>query len=181
MRPRGASSRPRGIIIRFSPVLSIVALCLGGSPCLAQDTVSRSAQVAGTATGSDSARSSRLQRAERALRFGEAQDGNNLNAQYARSATEAIALGLVVSRVTKRFVHRARPCTGGAPGDVFVRPPSDTLTECPRGSAVRGYSSFFSEHTMALLAIASAAAFQAQRQNAPNASMLAAATRRPPT
>jgi len=106
----------------------------------------------------------------------EAQDGNNLNVQYARSATEAIALGLVVSRVTKRFVHRARPCTGGAPGDVFVRPPSDTLTECPRGSAVRGYSSFFSEHTMALFAIASAATFQAQRQNAPNASMLAAAT-----
>jgi len=105
----------------------------------------------------------------------EAQDRHRLNAQYARSSTEALALGFVVSRATKRFVHRARPCTGAAPGDVFTHALADTLHKCPRGSAVSDYSSFFSEHAMALFAIASAATFQAQRQHAPNANTLAAA------
>jgi membrane-associated phospholipid phosphatase len=106
----------------------------------------------------------------------EAQDGHPLNAQYARSATTGLALGFVASRTTKHFLHRARPCTGAAPSDVFVGPPSDSLPNCPKGSGVGSYSSFFSEHTMALFAIASAATFQAQRQNDPRAATVAALT-----
>ena len=103
----------------------------------------------------------------------ESQDGNILNARYARSATAALALGLIASRTTKHFIHRARPCTGEGPGDVSVGRQSDSLQGCPKGSHVGAYSSFFSEHTVALFAIASAATFQAQREQAPNAATIA--------
>jgi membrane-associated phospholipid phosphatase len=99
----------------------------------------------------------------------EAQDGHRLNAQYARNAAAALTLGFVASRTAKHFIHRARPCTGGDPDDISVRRPRDSLAACPRGSHVSAYSSFFSEHTMALFAIASTGSFQAQRQGAPNA------------
>jgi membrane-associated phospholipid phosphatase len=104
----------------------------------------------------------------------ETRDRHALNAQYAESATAALAMGFVLSRTTKHFIHRARPCTGEPPADVFVGSTTDSLPNCPRGSGVGGYSSFFSEHTMALFAIASAATFQAQRQNDPHAASVAA-------
>jgi membrane-associated phospholipid phosphatase len=104
----------------------------------------------------------------------EAQDGHILNAQYARSVTAALAMGFIASRTTKHFIHRARPCTGSAPGDVFVGVPADSLPTCPKGGGVGSYASFFSEHTMALFAIASAATFQAQRQRDPRAATVAA-------
>lgn len=103
----------------------------------------------------------------------EAQDGHGLNAAYARNATAGVALGLVASRITKHFVHRARPCTGEAPGDISVRRLADSLPQCPPGSHVRSYASFFSEHTMVLFAIASSMTFQAQRRSAPNAALVA--------
>lgn len=106
----------------------------------------------------------------------EAEDGHQLNASYGRNAAAALALGLVVSRTTKHFIHRARPCTGAEPDDISIRPISDSATLCPTGSGVNSYSSFFSEHTMALFAIASAASFQAQRQSAPNATTVTIAT-----
>jgi membrane-associated phospholipid phosphatase len=106
----------------------------------------------------------------------ESKDGHGLNAQYARSSATALALGFVASRTTKHFIHRARPCTGGDPDDITVRPLPDSLPQCPRGSYVSGYSSFFSEHTMALFAIAAATSFQAQRQNAPNAETVTVAS-----
>ena len=101
----------------------------------------------------------------------EAQDGNHLNAQYARSATTALALGFIASRTTKHFVRRTRPC------GVEVAPDSlrgaGGMSRCP-GSSVRSNASFFSEHAMAVFAIASAATFQSQRQGAPNANTIAA-------
>jgi membrane-associated phospholipid phosphatase len=106
----------------------------------------------------------------------ESQDGHRLNAQYARNAAAALTLGFVASRTTKHFIHRARPCTGREPEDITFRPVADSLPQCPRGSHVSGYSSFFSEHTMALFAIAAAASFQAQRQNAPNAATVTVAS-----
>ena len=101
----------------------------------------------------------------------EAQDGNHLNAQYARSATTALALGFLASRTTKHFIRRTRPC------GVEVVPDSlrgaGAMSRCP-GSSVRSNASFFSEHAMAVFAIASAATFQSQRQRAPNANAIAA-------
>jgi membrane-associated phospholipid phosphatase len=104
----------------------------------------------------------------------EARDRHALNAQYAESATAALAMGFALSRTTKHFIHRARPCTGEPPADVFIGSTTDSLPNCPRGSGVGGYTSFFSEHTMALFAIASAATFQAQRQDDPHAATIAA-------
>src|SRR5207244_767836 len=104
----------------------------------------------------------------------EAQDGHDLNAEYARSATTGLALGFVASRTAKHFIHRARPCTGQRPGVVILGSLPDSVPGCPKGSKVGGYASFFSEHTVALFAIASATTFQAQRQNAPNAATVAA-------
>jgi membrane-associated phospholipid phosphatase len=104
----------------------------------------------------------------------EAQDGNAMNAQYARSATAALAFGFIASRTAKYFVHRARPCTGESPGVILVGTLPDSLPPCDKGSHVAGYTSFFSEHTVALFAIASAATFQAQRQNDRNAAPIAA-------
>lgn len=102
----------------------------------------------------------------------EAEEGHLLNAQYAGSATAALALGLVVSRATKHFVHRARPCTGAPPDRISTRSDTSRLPPCPRSSRVSGSTSFFSEHTMSLFAIASATSFQLQRQNAPNATAI---------
>lgn len=104
----------------------------------------------------------------------EAQDGNDINAQYARSATAALALGFLASRTAKHFIHRARPCTGQAPGVIIVGALPDSLPRCGAGSHVAGYTSFFSEHTVALFAIASAATFHAQRLNDRNAAPIAA-------
>src|SRR4051812_36013924 len=50
----------------------------------------------------------------------EAQDGNATNAQYARNATAALAIGFAASRTAKHFIHRARPCTGESPGVISV-------------------------------------------------------------
>lgn len=106
----------------------------------------------------------------------EARDGHSLNAEYARSATSALVLGFVASRAVKHFVRRSRPCTGAGPdgrwaGRDSALAPGET---CSRGIGAR--ASFFSEHTMAVFAIAGATSFQAQRQNAPNADLLTAAT-----
>ena len=101
----------------------------------------------------------------------EAQDGNHLNAQYARSATTALALGFIASRMTKHFVRRTRPC-GVEPAPDSLRA-AGAISRC-RGAFVRSNASFFSEHTMAIFAIASAATFQSQRQGAPNANAIAA-------
>jgi len=104
----------------------------------------------------------------------EAQDGNHLNASYARAATTGLALGFVVSRTTKHFVRRLRPCTGAGPGVRVKR--ADSVITCSRRAGVRGQSSFFSEHTMSVFAIAAATSFQAQRELAPNAEFVTAAT-----
>ena len=104
----------------------------------------------------------------------EAQDNHALNAQYARNTTAGLVLGFVASRLTKRFIHRARPCTGAEPDDISLQPVPDTSARCPRRSYVTSYSSFFSEHTMALFSIAASSTFQAERRNAPNATMIAA-------
>lgn len=98
----------------------------------------------------------------------EAQDGNQLNAQYARSATTALALGFLASRATKHFIRRTRPCGMTVAGDSLA-----TGGPTSRCSLVRSDASFFSEHAMAAFAIASAATFQAQRQSAPNANAIA--------
>lgn len=106
----------------------------------------------------------------------EAQDGHALNAEYARSATSALLLGFVTSRAAKHFVRRSRPCTGAGPNGRF--PPADSALApkamCSRGIVAR--ASFFSEHTMAVFAVAGATSFQAQRQNASNANVLTATT-----
>jgi membrane-associated phospholipid phosphatase len=105
----------------------------------------------------------------------EAKDGNESNAQYARAATAALAIGLLVSRTTKHFVHRARPCAG-ATNDSSDRAPDPAVARCARGSGVRDSTSFFSEHAMALFSIAAAESFYAQRANAPNATLVTAST-----
>ncbi|MEO7713838.1 MAG: phosphatase PAP2 family protein [Gemmatimonadaceae bacterium] len=100
----------------------------------------------------------------------EAEDRNHLNAQYARSATTALALGFLASRATKHFIRRTRPCGMTVALDSLgVGAPT---SHCA-GSLVRSDASFFSEHAMAAFAIASAATFQAQRQDAPNANAIA--------
>jgi membrane-associated phospholipid phosphatase len=104
----------------------------------------------------------------------ESQDGHSLNAAYARNTAAALTLGFIASRTAKHFIHRARPCTGDGPDVISVGTLADSLPQCPAGSHVSAYSSFFSEHTMALFAIASATTFQAQRRNAPNAATVAA-------
>ena len=101
----------------------------------------------------------------------EAQDGNYLNAQYARSATTALALGFIASRATKHFVRRTRPCGVEVAADSLRG--AGAMSRCP-GSSVRSNASFFSEHAMAVFAIASAATFQSQRQSAPNANAIVA-------
>lgn len=106
----------------------------------------------------------------------EAEDGHRLNAQYARNTAAALTLGFIASRATKHFVHRARPCTGREPDDITVRSLPDSIAQCPLGSHVSSYSSFFSEHTMALFAMAASASFQAQRQDAPNAATITVAS-----
>lgn len=98
----------------------------------------------------------------------EARDGNHLNAQYARTATTALAMGFVASRTVKHFVRRTRPC-GLQVADTSSAGASVTCA----GTSVRRNASFFSEHTMAVFALASAATFQAQRQLAPNANTIA--------
>lgn len=103
----------------------------------------------------------------------EAQDGNHLNAQYARSATTALAFGFIASRTTKHFIRRTRPCGVETPADSLRG--AGVMSRCP-GSSVRSNASFFSEHAMAVFAIASAATFQAQRQGAPNANAIAVAS-----
>lgn len=105
----------------------------------------------------------------------EAEDGHETNAAYARSATTALVLGLIVSRATKHLVHRARPCTGEGPDVVFVHPVEATRPQCPRGSGVSSYTSFFSEHAMTAFAIASAAAFEAQQRASPQAELITVA------
>jgi len=45
----------------------------------------------------------------------EAQDRHRLNAQYAQSATTALALGFLVSRTAKHFVHRSRRVLAQSP------------------------------------------------------------------
>lgn len=104
----------------------------------------------------------------------EAQDGNHLNAMYARSATTSLALGFVASRTVKHFVRRARPCTGAGPTGRVTGADSAIASTCD--SRVRNQTSFFSEHTMSVFAIAAGMSFQAQRQNAPNAEFVTAVT-----
>lgn len=106
----------------------------------------------------------------------ESEDGHRLNAEYARNTAAALALGFVASRTAKHFIRRARPCTGEAPGDITIGHLRDSTARCPPGSHVGSYSSFFSEHTMALFAIAAATSFQAQRRSAPNAGLVTVAT-----
>ena len=105
----------------------------------------------------------------------EAQDGNHVNASYARSATTALAFGFVTSRTVKHFVHRARPCTGAGPSGRVTDADSVNASTCS-SHGVRNQTSFFSEHTMSVFAIAAGTSFQAQRQNAPNAELVTAAT-----
>ena len=106
----------------------------------------------------------------------ESEDGHRLNAAYARNTAAALALGFVASRTAKHFIRRARPCTGEDPGDIAIGHLRDSTARCPAGSHVSSYSSFFSEHTMALFAIAAATSFQAQRRSAPNAGLVTVAT-----
>ena len=102
----------------------------------------------------------------------EADDGHAINAQYARAATQGLAIGFVASRITKSLIHRARPCTGDSPG-AFGNP-SDSAAQCPRERIVGSYASFFSEHTMAAFSVATAVAFEAQRRNEPRVELISA-------
>ncbi len=95
-------------------------------------------------------------------------------AVYGGSSTAALALGFAVSRAAKHFVHRARPCTDLGPETVSLRSMSDTTTSCFGGWGVAHNTSFFSEHAMAMFAIAAASSFTAQRTNDPHADAIAA-------
>lgn len=106
----------------------------------------------------------------------ESEDGHALNAAYARNTAAALALGFAASRTAKHLIRRARPCTGEDPGDIAIGHLRDSTAGCPAGSHVSSYSSFFSEHAMALFAMAAATSFQAQRRNAPNAGLVTVAT-----
>lgn len=112
--------------------------------------------------------------AEPAIWADEAQDGHTINARYARTATIGLGIGFVLSRATKHFVHRPRPCSGAKPNGRPGVSDSSFAPACTLGVSAR--TSFFSEHTMALFAIASATSFQAQRQQAANATELTAIT-----
>src|SRR5439155_17369029 len=81
----------------------------------------------------------------------ERRDGHAINAQNARAATQALALGFIVSRTTKAIGHRARPCSGEPPDSVFLHPVSDP-SRCARERLISAYTSFFSEHTMSAFA-----------------------------
>jgi membrane-associated phospholipid phosphatase len=93
----------------------------------------------------------------------ESREGHLVNSDYARSATAALAMGFITSRTTKHFIRRERPCAREA----------DSTGHC---SLVKANASFFSEHTMAVFAIASSATFLAQRRHAKNANAIATLT-----
>ncbi|MDQ6886042.1 MAG: phosphatase PAP2 family protein [Gemmatimonadota bacterium] len=96
------------------------------------------------------------------------------SAVYGGTSTAALALGFAVSRTAKHFVHRARPCTDLGPEEVSLQSMSDTTTSCSRGWGVAHNTSFFSEHAMAMFAIAAASSFSAQRLKEPHADAITA-------
>ncbi|MDQ6828774.1 MAG: phosphatase PAP2 family protein [Gemmatimonadota bacterium] len=103
-----------------------------------------------------------------------ARHGNS--AVYGGTSTAALALGFAVSRTAKHFVHRARPCTGEGSAAVSILSMRDTSTSCSRSSGIAHNTSFFSEHAMAMFAIAAATSFSAQRGKDPHADGITAVT-----